>query len=132
METIALIRLGTLYSGSSMIKKDLRNFCPVILFTSSAPRRISRMPTRYMVGPTQVSSLKNAPANRAITGSFAPQGIKGVSMAVVLRSLSLRIVRDAITPGIAQPVPITMGMTDLPERPTLLKIGSSTTVARAM
>ena len=90
------------------------------------------MPARYMVGPTQLSSRKKAPANSAITGSFAPHGMNGVSMAVVLRSLSLRIVRHAITPGIAQPVPITMGMTDFPERPTLLKIGSSTTVARAM
>ena len=85
-----------------------------------------------MAGPTQPESAKNAPANNAITGSLAPQGIKGVSIAVVRRSLSLRIVREAITPGIAQPVPITIGITDLPERPTLLKIGSSTTVARAI
>ena len=85
-----------------------------------------------MVADTHHASAKNAPANSAITGIFAPQGMNGVSIAVVLRSLSLRIVRDAITPGMAHPVPMTMGITDFPERPTLLKIGSSTTVARAM
>ena len=132
MDTHALLRLGILYSGSSMIKKDFRYFCPVILFTRSAPRRIKTIPTRYMVGDTHHASAKKAPANKAITGIFAPHGINGVSMAVVLRSLSLRMVRQAITPGIAHPVPITIGITDLPESPTLLKIGSNTTVARAM
>ena len=90
------------------------------------------MPTRYIVAETHHASAKNAPANNAITGILAPHGINGVSIAVVLRSLSLRIVREAMTPGIAHPVPMTIGITDLPERPTLLKIGSSTTVARAI
>ena len=115
-----------------MIKKDFLNFCPVILLTSSAPSRNSTIPSRYMVADTHQASAKNAPANSAITGILAPQGMKGVSMAVVLRSRSLRMVRQAMTPGMAHPVPITMGITDLPERPTLLKMGSSTTVARAM
>ena len=53
-------------------------------------------------------------------------------MAVALRSLSLRIVRVAITPGTAQPMVITKGITDFPESPTFLKIGSSTTETRAM
>ena len=115
-----------------MIKKDFLYFCPVIFLTSNAPSRIRRIPTRYMVAETHHASAKKAPANKAITGIFAPHGINGVSIAVVRRSLSFRIVRDAITPGIAQPVPITMGITDFPERPTLLKIGSSTTVALAI
>ena len=132
MESVARFRLGILYSGSSIIKKDLRYLYPVIFFTSNAPRKISRIPTRYMVGPTHEASAKNAPANNAITGSFAPQGMNGVSIAVALLSLSLRIVRQAIIPGIAHPVPITIGMTDFPESPTLLKIGSRTTVARAI
>ena len=132
IDTQALFKLGILYSGSSMMKKDLRYFCPVILFTRRAPRRTSTIPTRYMVADTHHASAKKAPANNAITGILAPQGINGVSMAVVLRSLSLRMVREAITPGMAHPVPITIGITDLPERPTLLKIGSSTTVARAI
>ena len=114
------------------MKNDLRYFWPVILFTRRAPSRTSTIPTIYIVADTHHASAKNAPANNAITGIFAPHGINGVSIAVVLRSLSLRIVREAITPGMAQPVPITIGITDLPESPTLLKIGSRTTVARAI
>ena len=56
----------------------------------------------------------------------------GASIAVARRSLSLRIVRHAIIPGIAHPVPMIIGITDFPERPTFLNIGSSTTVARAI
>ena len=115
-----------------MIKNDFLYFCPVIFLTSRAPRSTNRIPTRYIVAETHQASAKNAPANNAITGIFAPHGINGVSIAVVRRSLSLRMVRQAITPGIAHPVPITMGMIDLPESPTLLKIGSSTTVALAI
>ena len=79
-----------------------------------------------------MASPKNTPAKRAITGSFAPQGIKGASIAVALRSRSSRIVLHAITPGMEQPVPITNGITDLPERPTRLNMGSSTTETRAI
>ena len=91
-----------------------------------------KIPAKYMRVPTQPASLKKVPANRAITGSLAPQGIKGASMAVARRSRWSRMVRQAITPGMAQPVPTTKGITDFPERPTFLKMGSSTTVARAM
>ena len=132
IESVARFRLGILYSGSSMIKKDLRNLYPVILFTSKAPKKINTIPTRYMVDPTHDASAKNAPANNAITGSFAPHGINGVSIAVALLSLSLRMVRQAMIPGIAHPVPMTIGITDFPESPTLLKMGSRTTVARAI
>ena len=105
---------------------------PVICLISSAPKRIKAIPTKYITGPTHVASEKNAPAKSAITGSFAPHGINVQSIAVARRSLSFLIVRHAIIAGTPQPVPITIGITDFPERPTLLKIGSSTTVARAM
>ena len=51
-------------------------------------------------------------------------------MAVARRSRSLRMVRLAMMPGMAQPVPMTKGITDLPDRPTFLKMGSSTTETR--
>ena len=105
---------------------------PVIKLTSQAPIKMIRMPTKYISVPTQAAPSKNAPAKSEITGSFAPQGIKGASITVARLSRSLRMVRAAITPGTAQPVPTTNGMTDLPERPTFLKMGSSTTVARAI
>ena len=132
MESVALFKLGSLYSGSSMIKKDFLYLWPVILFTNRAPSKINRIPAKYISVPTHSASGKKAPTNSAITGSLAPQGMNGVSIAVALRSLSLRMVRQAIIPGIAHPVPITIGITDLPERPTFLKIGSNTTVARAI
>ena len=90
------------------------------------------MPTKYIIAPTQGESPKNTPAKSAITGSFAPQGINGVSIAVALRSLSFLMVLQAITPGIEQPVPITKGIIDLPDKPTFLNIGSKTTDARAI
>jgi hypothetical protein len=113
-----------------MIKKDFLYFIPVIAFTIKAQRRIKRIPTKYITGPTQLASEKKAPAKRAITGSLAPQGMKVASIADVLLSLSFLIVRHDMMAGIPQPVPSTIGITDFPESPTLLKIGSSTTVAR--
>ena len=103
---------------------------PAILLTSRAPRKISTIPDRYIVALTQPALSKNAPANKAMTGIFAPHGINGASIAVALRSRSFRMVRLAIMPGTAQPIVITNGITDLPERPTFLKIGSSTTATR--
>ena len=99
----------------------------MILLISKAPKKIKTIPERYISALTQPASLKKAPAKRAITGILAPQGINGASIAVALRSRSLRIVRLAIIPGTAQPTVITNGITDLPERPTFLKIGSRTT-----
>jgi len=65
-------------------------------------------------------------------GTFAPQGIKVVVMIVMRRSRSFSMVRDAMTPGMPQPVPMSMGMKDLPDRPNLRKIRSSTKAIRAM
>ena len=84
---------------------------------------MSRIPTKYITCQPRMSQRKNAPANNAITGSFAPQGMNVVSIAVALLSLSSRIVRLAMMPGIPHPVPMMIGMMDLPDRPTRLKIG---------
>ena len=65
-------------------------------------------------------------------GSFAPQGTKVVVMIVILRSLSLSMVRDAMIPGTPQPEPISIGMKDFPERPNLRKIRSMMNATRAM
>ena len=121
-----------MYSGSSIIKYDFLFLYPVNLFINNAQKKIITIPAKYIKGPTHDELLKNAPANNAITGSFAPHGINGASIAVALLSLSSRIVLQAITPGIAQPVPITNGITDLPDKPTFLNIGSRTTDTLAM
>ena len=74
--------------------------------------------------------MKIAPEIRAITGSFAPQGIKLVVMIVIRLSLRFSIVRVAIMPGTEQPVPISIGIKDFPERPSFLKILSITKAIR--
>ena len=51
------------------------------------------------------------------TGSFAPQDMNGVSIMVIRRSFSFSIVRAAITAGVVQPKPISIGTNDLPESP---------------
>ena len=83
---------------------------------------MAAMPTKYADGATKDDPLKNAPVIRAITGSFAPQGMKLVVMMVILLSLSFSIVLEAIIPGTLHPVPINIGMKDLPDRPNFLKI----------
>ena len=51
---------------------------------------------------------------------------------VILRSLSFSMVRDAMIPGTPQPVPISMGIKDLPDRPNLRKILSMINATLAM
>ena len=93
---------------------------------------MAAMPIKYADGATKDDPLKNAPVIRAITGSFAPQGMKLVVMMVILLSLSFSIVLEAIIPGTLHPVPINIGMKDLPDRPNFLKILSITKATLAM
>ena len=50
--------------------------------------------------------------------------MKVVVIIVIRRSLSFSTVRDPITPGTPQPVPISIGIKDFPERPNLRKTRS--------
>ena len=113
--------LGALYSGSSMMKKDFLYLCPVICLISKAPKKISAMPVKYISQLTQAAPPKNTPPKSAITGILAPQGIHVVSMAVARLSLSSLIVRQAMMPGMPQPVLMMIGIIDLPERPYSLE-----------
>ena len=81
---------------------------------------------------THAEPPKIAPAIIAINGTLAPQGMNVVVMMVIRRSRSFSMVREAIIPGTPQPVPISIGMKDLPERPNLRKIRSSTNAIRAI
>ena len=53
-------------------------------------------------------------------------------MMVMRRSRSFSIVREAMIPGTPQPVPIKIGIKDLPDRPKRRKILSRTKAIRAM
>ena len=85
---------------------------------------IAAMPTKYALGATQEAPPNSAPAIRAMIGSLAPHGMNVVVIMVILRSRSFSIVLDAMIPGTPHPVPISIGMKDLPDRPNLRKIRS--------
>ena len=73
-----------------------------------------------------------APAIMEIKGTFAPQGMKVVVIIVMRRSRSFSMVREAMMPGMPQPVPTSMGMKDLPESPNLRNTRSKTKAIRAI
>ena len=93
---------------------------------------IAAIPTKYAEVATQAEPPKIAPAIIAMNGTLAPQGIKVVVIIVIRRSRSFSIVPEAIIPGTPHPVPISIGMNDLPERPNLRNIRSSTNAIRAI
>ena len=93
---------------------------------------MAAMPTKYALGATHHAPPNKAPAIKAMIGSFAPQGIKVVVIIVILRSRSFSIVREAITPGTPQPVPMSIGIKDFPDSPNLRKIRSITNAIRAI
>ena len=54
---------------------------------------------------------------KAKIGIFAPQGMNGVTIIVSSRCFWCSIVRVLMIAGTVQPVPMTSGMIDFPERP---------------
>ena len=87
---------------------------------------------KYIIGAMYQSPPIIAPAIKAITGSFAPQGMKVVVIIVIRRSVSVSIVRVARIPGTPQPEEIRNGIKLLPDRPNLWKIRSIINAIRAI
>ena len=83
---------------------------------------IAAIPTKYAEVATHAEPPKTAPATMEINGILAPQGINVVVIIVILRSLSFSMVRDAMIPGTPHPLPINIGIKDLPESPNLRNI----------
>ena len=124
--------VGIWYAGSS-ITNGAGSPANIFVFFKIIPEQmIAAIPTKYALGATQGASSNNAPAIRAIIGSFAPHGINVVVMIVILRSRSFSIVLDAITPGTPHPVPINIGMKDFPDNPNLRNTRSMINAIRAM
>lgn len=99
----------------------------IFVFFSIIPEMIiAAIPTKYVDVATQAEPPKIAPAIIAINGVLAPQGINVVVIIVIFLSRSFSIVLDAIIPGTPQPVPIRIGINDLPERPNLRNTLSNT------
>lgn len=87
---------------------------------------------KYAEVATQPEPPNSAPANRAMIGIFAPQGINEVVMIVMRRSRSFSMVRDAMIPGTEQPEPMSIGIKLLPDSPNLRKILSIMNATRAI
>ena len=127
-----LLTVGMWYAGSS-ITNGAGSPENIFVFLRIIPEQIiAAIPTKYALGATHEAPPNNAPAIKAMIGSFAPQGINVVVIIVILRSRSFSIVREAITPGTPQPVPINIGINDFPERPNLRKILSMMKATRAI
>ena len=126
------LALGKWYAGSSMTN-GAGSPANILVFLSMMPlTMIAAMPMKYAETATQPALWNSAPAISAMMGIFAPQGMKVVVMMVILRSWSFSIVREAMTPGTPQPVPMSIGMKLLPERPNLRKMRSMMNAMRAM
>ena len=132
IERSTLPTVGMWYAGSS-ITNGAGSPANIFVFLRMIPETmIAAIPKKYAPVAIQGEPPKIAPAIIAMNGCLAPQGINVVVMIVIRRSRSFSMVRDAMTPGMPQPVPTSIGMNDLPERPNFLKIRSSTNAIRAI
>ncbi len=113
---------GAWYAGNSITKEAGLPAKGFVFFKIMPDTMTANTPIKYAEVAIHAFPLNNAPAINPTMGIFAPQGIKQVVMMVIFLSLSCSMVRDAITPGIPQPVDTSMGMKLLPERPNFLKI----------
>ena len=93
---------------------------------------IEPMPIKYAEAAISGDPPNTAPAISPMIGSLAPHGMNVVVITVSLRSLSCSIVREAMIPGIPQPVATRHGMKLLPESPNCLKIRSITNATLLM
>ena len=130
IERSRFITVGIWYAGSS-ITNGAGSPANIFVFFSIIPE-IAAIPMKYADVATQAEPPKIAPAIIAINGVLAPQGINVVVIIVIFLSRSFSIVLDAIIPGTPQPVPIRIGINDLPERPNLRNTLSNTNAIRAI
>src|SRR5574344_588921 len=85
-------------------------------------KTMTAIPRKYIAGAINTESGKNVEVIIPIITDLAVHGMKVLSIIVIRRSASFSIVRAAIIAGTPQPVPIRMGMKDLPDKPNLRKI----------
>ena len=112
--------VGILYSGNSNINGSA-SVLKAVLFKNNATTIAITIPTKYSDVVTKAALCgKNIATNSAYIGSFAPQVISGAIRAVTLLSFSLSNVLVAIIAGEEHPIPITIGIKALPDRPTFL------------
>ncbi len=93
---------------------------------------MTAMPSRYITGPIHGEFGKKVPTIIPMMTVFAVQGMKVVTMMVILRSFSFSMVRLPMMAGTPHPLPIIIGMNDLPERPNFRKMRSMMNATRAI
>ena len=126
------VTLGAWYAGSSITNGAGSPSKGFVFFSIIPDTIIAATPIKYAEVATMPDPPNTALAMSATIGILAPHGIKVVVIIVILRSLSFSMVRDAITPGMPQPEPTSIGINDLPERPNLRKILSMINAIRAI
>ena len=132
IERRMLLTVGIWYAGSS-ITKGAGSPANIFVFLSMIPdTMIAAIPRKYALGPTHHAPPKSATAIMEMMGSLAPQGMNVVVMMVIRRSRSFSMVRDDMIPGTPQPVPMRIGIKDLPERPKRRNILSMMNATLAM
>ena len=124
--------VGRWYAGSSITNGAGSPAKKRVFFRITPEQRMAIMPRKYALGATHHSPPNTAPANKAIIGSFAPQGMNVVVITVMRRSFWFSMVREDMMPGTPQPVPIRIGTNDLPERPKRRNTRSRINAIRAM
>ena len=80
------------------------------------------MHTKYIIGAIYQISGRMAPHIKAITGTFALQGMKDAVIIVISLSFLFSIILVDIMPGTVHPEDIRNGIKLLPENPNLCKI----------
>ena len=114
-----------MWYGGNSITNGVSSPLNAEVFLSIIPETtIADIPSKYALGATHQAPPNKAPENKAITGSFAPHGIKVVVIIVIFLSAGFSIVLEAIIPGTPHPVPIRIGINDFPDRPNFLKTSS--------
>ena len=124
--------VGKWYAGSSITNGAGSPANNLVFFKIIPDTIIAATPTKYELGATHQAPSNNAPAINAMIGNLAPHGINVVVIIVIFLSLSFSIVLEAITPGTPQPLPISIGINDLPDKPNFLKILSMMNATLAM
>ena len=115
-----------------MTNDDASSENSFVFLSARPPRMMIAMPTTSMSAAMYHCSRKKSAANMAMMTVFAPHGTNVARITVMRRARSFSIVRAAITAGTPQPLPMRIGMNDLPERPNLRKMRSMMNAIRAM
>ena len=130
IERRTLLSVGIWYAGSSITNGAGSPENIAVFFSMIPETMIAAIPMKYADTEMIGEPPKIAPAIIAMNGTLAPHGMNVVVIIVIRLSRSFSIVRLAMIPGTPQPVPTSIGMNDLPERPNLRNTRSRTNAIR--